>query len=52
MNTNITITMSSDTLSVLDISGVSDDITVQCTSTNPSAQSVITTLSIQGMLVL
>ncbi len=52
MNNNITITRISDTLSVLVISSVSDDITAQCTSTNPSAQSDISTLSVQGMLVL
>ncbi len=52
MNNNITITMAADTVSVLVISSVSDDITVQCTSTNPSAQSDISTLSVQGMLVL
>ena len=52
MNNNITITMASNTVSLLAISSVSDDINVQCTSTNPSAQSDITTLSVQGMLVL
>ncbi len=49
MNNNITITMASVAISTLI---VSVDITVQCTSTNPSAQSDITTLSVQGMLVL
>ncbi len=52
MNNNITITRISDAASLLVISSVSDDITVQCTSTNPSAQSDISTLSVQGMLVL
>ncbi len=52
MNNNITITRISSTVSALAISSVSDDITVQCTSTNPSAQSDISTLSVQGMLVL
>ncbi len=52
MNNNITITMAGDTVSILAISSVSDDITAQCTSTNPSSQSDISTLSVQGMLVL
>ncbi len=52
MNNNITITMAADTASILVISSVSDDITLQCTSTNPSAQSDITTLSVQGMLII
>ncbi len=52
MNNNITITMASSTVLLLVLSSVSDDITVQCTSTNPSAQSDISTLSVQGMLVL
>ncbi len=52
MNNNITITMAGGTVSILVISSVSDDITAQCTSTNPSAQSDIATLSVQGLLVL
>ncbi len=52
MNNNITITTASDTLSTLTISSVSDDITVQCKSTNPSGESAISTVSVQGILVL
>ncbi len=52
MNNNITITMAG-AASLLVISSVSDNITAQCTSTNnPSTQSDISTLSVQGMLVL
>ncbi len=52
---NITITMAGDTVSILVIFSVSDDITIQCTSTDQTTnngRSDISTLSVQGMLVL
>ena len=51
MNNNITIT-TSDGSSILVITNVSEDITIQCTTTNPVAQSNIATLLVQGMLVI